>query len=138
MFVKTAKFDDYWQKGKPYLDGLEWKFITDPTTSTMSFKAGEAHVLYNALPKDAAELKKLGYKVNNIDSGLFYLVPDAVNADSPFAKVKVRQAIEYAIDRKAIASATGFGFQQPLTQICPSSVPTGYINNLAGRGIQSK
>ena len=35
---------------------------------------------------------------------------------SPFANKKVREAIEYAIDRKVMAEAIGFGFQVPVCQ----------------------
>ena len=40
--VKFEKFPGYWQKGKPYLDGVEWVIIADMVTRTMAFKKGEA------------------------------------------------------------------------------------------------
>jgi ABC-type transport system substrate-binding protein len=47
------------------------------------------------------------------DGGTFGLVPDSANANSPFAKLAVRQAVSYAIDRQAIADGLGFGFLKP-------------------------
>ena len=40
--VKTVykKFPDYWQKGKPYLDGIEWIPMQDPMTRLLSLKKG--------------------------------------------------------------------------------------------------
>ena len=62
--IKYTKFDGYWQKGKPYLDGLEWVMVRDPMTALSMFKAGAGHV-YNELPaKQYADLKASGkYKM---------------------------------------------------------------------------
>jgi peptide/nickel transport system substrate-binding protein len=32
---------DYWKKGKPYLDGIEWKLIENRSTRILAFVAGE-------------------------------------------------------------------------------------------------
>ena len=37
------------------------------------------------------------------------LIPDSVNPDSPFSKKGVREAIEYAIDKVAMAKTMGYG-----------------------------
>jgi ABC-type transport system substrate-binding protein len=47
------------------------------------------------------------------------LAPDSLTANSPFANPKVRQALEYAIDRPAIAKALGFGFSEALDRLAP-------------------
>jgi len=49
--LKFEKFTDYWQKGKPYLDGIEFNFIADAVTRLVSFKAGEAQFLATLDPK---------------------------------------------------------------------------------------
>jgi ABC-type transport system substrate-binding protein len=36
VILKFEKFDGYWDKGKPYLDGIEMHYITDPMTSVIS------------------------------------------------------------------------------------------------------
>ena len=43
--------------------------------------------------------------------------------DSPLLKKKVLEAIEYALDRPAIAKALGSGHYEALTQIVPSFSP---------------
>jgi ABC-type transport system substrate-binding protein len=59
------------------------------------------------------------------------LVPDSGNQSSPLSNPKVRQAIEYAIDRNAL-SQLGSGFWIPLTQpITPNTL--GFTQNFAGR-----
>jgi ABC-type transport system substrate-binding protein len=44
--IDYKKYAGYWLQGKPYLDGISWMFISDKTTSLMSYKAGEAQVSY--------------------------------------------------------------------------------------------
>ena len=34
-----AKWEGYWQKGKPYLDGIEYLFIRDPMTQQAAMRA---------------------------------------------------------------------------------------------------
>ena len=58
--TKYEKFDSYWQKGKPYLDGIEFVTITDPVTRAAAFKRGEVDDLINVVPKDAKELTASG------------------------------------------------------------------------------
>jgi peptide/nickel transport system substrate-binding protein len=113
------KFPNYWQEGKPYLDGVEMLFVVDPMTQSLAFQSGSAHVLALASGKIAAELKAQKYEVVVAgNGGVRSLLFDSVNADSPFADKKVRQAVMYAIDREAIAKALGRGFWFPMNQIC--------------------
>jgi peptide/nickel transport system substrate-binding protein len=58
-------------------------------------------------------LKAEGYQVNipTTLAFVFSMLPDSANADSPFANVKVRQAIEYAIDKNGMAQGIGKGTQ---------------------------
>lgn len=117
-FVKGAKNPNYWQKGKPYLDSITYKAITDITVAIMSFKAGELDLEQNIDPIDAQTLTKEGYKIQQ--TGVMWmhsLIPDGNNPKSPFADLKVRQALEYAIDKKGHAAGVGMGAYTPLTQM---------------------
>ena len=131
-YLKYTKFNDYWDKGKPYLDGIEYTFIVDPVTSQMSFQAGEGHVLMKADALAANDLKTKGYGYKTIWLGLRTLVPDGSNPDSPFAKKEVREALEYALDKESICKAIGMGFWYPYYQAGQQS-SDGYISDLAQR-----
>lgn len=111
------KFPGYWQKGKPYLDGIEWTNITDPVTREMAFKGRELDV---ALFLDWSGLKKLeseGYIVNRIGlGGASTLVPDSANPNSPWSKLKVRQAAQYAINSEELVKTVLNGEANPTNQ----------------------
>jgi len=115
--VKYKKFKDYWDKGKPYLDGVEIKFIADPQTIKAAFLAGEIDVFGENGGELVAEMKKMGMKTFSADNGIVMLWPDSMNADSPLSKKLVRQAISYAIDREGLAKARGFGTWKPSYQV---------------------
>lgn len=130
--LKFQKFDGYWQKGKPYLDGIEWIIIADPVTALASLKAGEAQVSTVVSPKDASDLQKTGkYSVAGTPVAVFGVIGDSAHADSPFANIKVRQAIAYAINNEAIAKNLGFGLYKPANQF---AAPGGYGYNPAVTG----
>jgi peptide/nickel transport system substrate-binding protein len=122
--LKFEKWDGYWQKGKPYLDGLEFVFIKDPVTQLSSFQAGEAQVIKTVTAKDVATLQATGkYNLVKYLGKMYGMAGDSAHSDSPFANIKVRQAIAYAIDNAAIAKAVGFGLYEAANQISAASSP---------------
>jgi len=130
--LKYEKFAGYWDKGKPYLDGIEFIFITDPTVARMSFERREAHVVVPSV-RDAHELSQKGFVVASCPHQGYPLGPDSGNSSSPFANKKVREALEHAIDKEAIAKAFGYGFFTPMIQICPSPSGPSYNPKVKGR-----
>jgi len=133
VFVQYTKNENYWQKGKPYLDKIGFKYISDPMTALAAFKAGQGQVIYELTPKDASDLKKQGYNINASQSGYDVLVGDGVHPDSPFAKKAVREAIGYAIDRVGIAEGLGYGYLTPIYQSAPPGHKMGFVEGLKPR-----
>lgn len=131
-FMKFERFDDYWQEGKPYLEGIEFTIIADPVTRSIAFMAGEAPIVLNLQPKAGHDLKEAGYETKGIAGWLTIMLPDGVNPDSPFGDKRVRAAVEYAIDRQAIADAFGYGYVEALNQACDPAT-LGYIPDFEGR-----
>jgi peptide/nickel transport system substrate-binding protein len=113
--IKTifSKNDGYWQKGKPYLSGIEMTCIADSTVAIASFLGGEADTLTdtqgNIFP-DKLTSKEGQYYMTKAPDSVITLVSDSAHADSPFADIRVRQAMCYALDVKSIADALGKGF----------------------------
>ncbi|MBI4321063.1 MAG: hypothetical protein HY675_21445 [Chloroflexi bacterium] len=135
--VKYERFDDYWG-GKPYLDGVEFRYVKDQMIQSAGIQAGEGQVIFRATTRVAADLRAKGYQViaggqgGALSTNLDALLPDTANADSIFAKKGVREAIDYAIDKKAIAKAVGLGTWETAAQVVPRGYP-GYNAALEGR-----
>ena len=45
--VKFARNPDYWKKGRPYLDAIEWKVIENRSTRILAFVAGEFDMTFS-------------------------------------------------------------------------------------------
>lgn len=131
LSIKFERFDGYWQKGKPYLDGFEWLHIKDPMTAVSSFVAGEADAIIGVPYTQAAELKKSGqYVIRGAYNSHNSIISDSGNPKSPFSKLKVRQAVSYAIDPKAINDAIYYGMAEVTNQFSPAK-SWGYNNKVA-------
>jgi peptide/nickel transport system substrate-binding protein len=114
-----GKFDNYWQQGKPYLDQVEVKYVQDPITQKAAMQTKEGDAMAVELGKTTFDMKALGFAQTTQAQSTFTLIFDDANADSPFYKKQVREAIEYAIDRESIASSLGYGYWKGPYQIIP-------------------
>ncbi|MBI5439890.1 MAG: ABC transporter substrate-binding protein [Deltaproteobacteria bacterium] len=111
--AKYEKFEGYWQKGKPYLDGIEWVVIKDPMSRIAAFRAGEVNATLIVEPKEVNELEKEGkytFSTGGLSAMAICLVGDSGHANSPFADVRVRRAVSHAIDAKSLVDALTRGF----------------------------
>ncbi|MBN1191855.1 MAG: hypothetical protein JXA46_19040 [Dehalococcoidales bacterium] len=125
QYIRMVKWDGYRIEGRPYLDAIEIRNNSDITVSIMSLKAGEVNMVEDIAPADYTALKAEGYPVAIAPLGfVFSFVPDSANPDSPFKDVRVRQALEYAIDKESMALGIGKGTQFPAYQ-CAVQPPMG-------------
>ena len=121
--VKFVRNEDYWQEGKPYLDGVEYYEITDMMTQNATMIAETADAMDYFQCSNAEQAYTIISNTSNFDSsymrggGTYVLAPSSDNPDSPMADLKVRQAIAFALDREAIVEAKGFGILKPAYQI---------------------
>lgn len=111
--VRTTykKFSSYWQKGKPYLDGIEWVPIADSLTRQLSLIKGETDLIGTVAAKDIKDFEQKGYRINRQGppSGVLALVPSSADPKSPWSNVKVRQAAQHAIDVRALVDSLFYG-----------------------------
>ena len=125
-----VKNPTYWQKGKPYLDGVEFHFIRDAMTQNMAMQStgpDGIDVLNLNSAEQVSMLKAAGsFQLITQQTGPVSLYPSSNVEKSPLAKLEVRQAIAYAIDRNAIVAARGFGICTPGLQ----GIPAGSLGHL--------
>src|SRR3989441_8946295 len=104
--IVMEKFADYWDKGTIHIDRVEFVPITDSTARLASLRSGDLHMIERVSPTDLAEIRgdsKL--KVTGVPELGYQMIPLNV-ANGPRAKtladVRVRQAIDLAIDRETL------------------------------------
>jgi ABC-type transport system substrate-binding protein len=126
-YIKYVRNDNYWRKGMPYLDGIESRWIPDPMTASAMIEAGEADMWMEVGDVESVlRLEDKGFKVNWCHGFFWALLPNSSDPNSPYSKKKVREALEYAIDRPTVAKMIGLGKYEALHQMAPSFWP-GYV-----------
>ncbi|HTY82119.1 MAG TPA: ABC transporter substrate-binding protein, partial [Dehalococcoidales bacterium] len=88
------KNPNYWDPGKPYLDGLIVSVIADSTVRKLAFQKGDIQ-RFATSGIDAVELQKAGYEMVTEPGGTYALVPDSKTTTSPWANINVRAAASY-------------------------------------------
>jgi ABC-type transport system substrate-binding protein len=117
-YTKFKKFKDYWKKGKPYLDEVIYKVVSDPVTRMAALQTGEVDMVYElAIPDVAGLMKKPSpdYTIS-MDALDESLMIHFNCSKPPFDNVKVRQAVAYAMDKQQILDGTYLGFGQTVNQ----------------------
>ena len=111
--------DKYWKRGLPYLDGINIRIINELNTALRTAIAGEADVVLNmqAQQKVVAD-RSTNVKVSVGPSLTFYGI--FLNyGRPPLDDVRVRQALNYAINREEINKVIVLGLGQPTSAILP-------------------
>jgi ABC-type transport system substrate-binding protein len=102
--------DNYW-RGKPYLDGIDWHIIPQTEVALLSYKAGELHTL-GVMAKDAAGLIRDGFEITKTTDMVMNMciLPSSASPSSPLADIRVRRAVEYAIDKQELVDGLTYGY----------------------------
>ena len=119
--VTYVKNPNYWQKGLPYLDGIEITMVPDPMTQMITLKAGQANAIYGA-QEAATQLRDDGYPLWIAPGSQYSMCFDTKNSEI-FSKRQVREAIEYAIDKEAIWKGPGEGIYKAAYQMVTDTSP---------------
>jgi peptide/nickel transport system substrate-binding protein len=100
---------DYWKTGLPYLDRVVYRPITDSDVRLTNLRTGEVDVIQDVPAKDIESLQtETKIRVGRV-GGVAWPHLSMNTRRPPFDNVKVRQAIHYALDRKAIMDLVSFG-----------------------------
>lgn len=104
----------YWST-KPSLQQISWVPVTDASQRVTNLEAGTAGLTINPQPASVPKLEKGGYTVATATGPHVWWI--GLNASKPpLNNVKVRQAMNYAIDREAIAKDVLYGTAVPANQ----------------------
>jgi len=121
--LTLVKNEHYWNAAEVKIDRIEGKFIDEQATAYQAYQAGELHFLPDVPPAEVATLIA--------ESSDFYVFPLLgtyyynFNMDLPmFQDVRVRKALNLAIDRELIVETLGAG-QVPAAGF----VPPGFLDH---------
>jgi len=134
------KNPDYWDKGKPYLDGYRATFVSSSSAQVAAVRGERAHIQFRGFaPADRDSLvSALGNKITVQESPWDCILMVAMNhSKKPFDDKRVRRALSLALDRHTGSKALSkiaivkeiAGVQVPGT---PFATPPEELKKLAG------
>jgi peptide/nickel transport system substrate-binding protein len=100
-------FEGYWRK-VPSVKTLVMKVIPDEATRLAALKRGEVDIAYSVrgeLAQEIEQTKGLTLKPVVLQGPNWLYFPEQWDPKSPFSNLKVRQAINFAIDRQGMSEA---------------------------------
>jgi peptide/nickel transport system permease protein/peptide/nickel transport system substrate-binding protein len=135
--IVVTRNEHYWKPGRPYLDGIEFSIIPELATGLRSVVAGENDMAFSLPPRLKPVIDR-AKNLQTITGPTLYCIQLYFNyGRAPLNNVKVRQAINFAIDRDIFVKATMNGLGEPATMTLPSrhwaydkSVSTLYPHNV--------
>jgi peptide/nickel transport system substrate-binding protein len=99
--VKLTRSPDYWKKGLPYLDGVEFTIIRDVATAHLAFVAGKVDWIATSLPL----LKDIR---SDAPTAICEVTPGGISRNliinrdaAPFDNPELRRAMALALDRQS-------------------------------------
>jgi peptide/nickel transport system substrate-binding protein len=104
--IVLAANKDYWGPA-PRINEVKYRFVEEPGTRLAGLKAGEFDVITNLLPEFTQQVPQ-AIHILGLEHPIIIL-----NADGgPTQDVRVRQALNYAVDKEALAEGLFEGFAQ--------------------------
>lgn len=133
--VKLTRNRDYYFTNEPNLDELTFRLdLRSFREVSDAFLRGELDVAHGIPPKVVSELRSdprySAYLLTTVQLHTSYLGWD--NSSAPFDRVEVRQAMNYAIDRRRINERIYAGLSLPAQGLLPPGGLLGYDPNQGG------
>jgi len=97
----------YWGTPKPSISSVTYKFVPEESTQLAGLAAGNFNLITNLIPEDASRAPK-AIAVRSTEHPIFIL--NARPGSQVTANAKVRQALNYAVDKNAIAKKLFLGY----------------------------
>jgi ABC-type transport system substrate-binding protein len=120
--VLYKRVENHWRQTPEYKE-LEFRWVPEDVTRLATLLSGEVHIsdVPRALQKEAAAKgmktvsgKRIAIAHEWLFGGMYFATPDKLDTKQPFVDKRVRQAMNMAIDRKALADNILGGKAQPM------------------------
>ncbi len=106
QYIALERNEDYWGE-KPPIDKVNYRFVEEPGTRLAGIMAGEFDIITNLLPEFTKQVPQ-AIHILGLEHPIVIL-----NADGgPTKDVRVRKALNYAVDKAALAEGLFEGYAQ--------------------------
>jgi peptide/nickel transport system substrate-binding protein len=119
-FIELAKHAGYWNKAQPKLDGVKFTIVPESATRQVGISSGQYAMLPNIDAATALQLKGRPNVRISETMELAYTLVGMNTSKPPFDNAKVREALNYALNRQEIVQAALFGAGVPGGPLSPA------------------
>ena len=112
QYIRLVRNPDYWKKGRPYLDGIDFNIVNNPSAAILSFIAGRFDLTFpwEVTPEDRKLVMKDAPQAICETTSMNLSLNLLVNRTAaPFNNPDIRRALVLAIDRKAFIDTVSQG-----------------------------
>lgn len=138
--IKLVRNPDYWKKGRPHLDAIDWTIVPNRSTRMLGFESGQFDMTFDSdvsfpLLKDVEAQKPDAVceaRPSNVNSNIL------INRDSPpFDNPEVRRAMVLSLDIHAFSEILSQGHDLDGAAMLPPpygvwGMPAGMLASLPG------
>jgi len=132
--ITLVRNENYFKKGRPFLDSLVFRIIPNAATRAIAFETGEINAIFasNSFPYQHVDrLKKLrNAMIKDIGSPSLIGLNFNLKGNPIVAKREVRAAIAHAIDKKFIVEKGLRGVGKVIDSVIPPGIPWAYNANV--------
>ena len=119
--ITVTRHEKYWRDDRGFVDGIEFSIMPERATGLRSVVAGQNDLAYQ-LPPRLKPLIDRSKDVELVTGPTLYCRQIYLNLSrGPLQDVRVRQAMNFAIDREAFVKVAQSGFGEPAHMNLPSS-----------------
>ena len=124
--LALEKNPNYWGKDAqgrqlPYLDGVEIQIFSDATTELIALQAGQIDAVGQVSAIGAQQLQNdPKFTLDKFAGPVQMTEMNTTDPNSVWSDVRMRQALEYALDKEGLNKSVGMGFTPPVYEIIHS------------------
>lgn len=120
------KNDDYWDPSSQHYDRIVMSTYSDASAQLNAIRGGQLNVAAFSDNTQIPQIEAAGYTVaaDELDWSGFVLADRDGTSEPALGDLRVRQAINYALDREAMRETIGAGYGEVTEQIFPEYSPS--------------
>lgn len=104
--------EDYWIEGQPYLDGIEFEFMSDANTLSTAYRSDEIDIVCANNTELMSIMSGIGEETKAHpgivgDGAVTFVVYGCTDEESPTYDINVRRAIAHAVNWEELCTAVG-------------------------------
>jgi ABC-type transport system substrate-binding protein len=116
---QLTRNEHYWRPGLPYLDGIDMRIISELNTAVRTTLTGETDLAIDLATQQRAIAARYPELKIIINPTLIFLGAFLNYVKPPLDDVRIRRALNYAIDREELNQVVASGLGQPSCAVLP-------------------